>query len=629
MQVTKRPFRYNFSGNSIFYELSSDAAIQNSLIYFEVIIFFKRADDNAYYQVNLDPLIFTPVNGKALFDISDYLDGMMDYEMPPLSGSLKNSFVAKKQSGEFYITFREVDPALALTGFNTSEFNFKREVLKGGVDRMYYRGNNYFRNYLPAEKPYLSWLPKQQLVAMDQMVYLVWFHSIQVSGVLQQKIEVEFDDGEVFQTQNDIIGGVGSVIYMPAGVRQLQLDNIRITKRIVRYSITFGAQLGTDAFNVICEKINFEIDNRNSYQSYNLLYRNSLGGIDSVMVRSRVEKVVEYELTEASSVIAPDYYLSDTLPSENKIVEARETLIYRGSITQLSKEAAERTRDIFFQREVYWPRFGKFWPVKVLNKGFSLGFSNDKRWSLPIEWQYALEGNKFYTPEGLDLGPGEVEGAGCAVGIQILPIEVTFDGQLANVVFRYNLLGGEAPIVRWWIPGSVDPAREHQTFQGNSFSVNLPIGNLFTVFMQTICVNGELGPIEQRSFSTSNAPTGPIIIDPVVPPGNVPPAHQIVNQSSARFTFSISGTGQPVIGGELDPGQSIPLPASLIGMNTSRFNVAVVGLIPSSATAQSESVGPVNGFVITLDRQPVTQLEASIIFRANWSVQNWLQIIIR
>src|SRR5215213_9352461 len=99
IQILKRPFRYCFSGNSIYYQLYSALAASDADVYFEYRI--KYHTIGAAYSTTKE-FPYSPVDGYANIDIKDILDSLLEYELPIFPGDEKTIHSALKQTSHYF-----------------------------------------------------------------------------------------------------------------------------------------------------------------------------------------------------------------------------------------------------------------------------------------------------------------------------------------------------------------------------------------------------------------------------------------------------------------------------------------------------------------------------------------------
>src|ERR1051325_5153059 len=154
--VKRRPYEFSWSGNPIHYRLYSAEAAADSSIFFEIKVMFKNIADAGYSDVVTLP--YYPVAGQADINIQDIIDSKLEFQLPAFDVNEKLFTEAPKQTGNFYIQYRQLSVAVPDPSWSDSEKDFARYAIKGGIDYFKWRGNNFWLNYFIAPNyPFFTW----------------------------------------------------------------------------------------------------------------------------------------------------------------------------------------------------------------------------------------------------------------------------------------------------------------------------------------------------------------------------------------------------------------------------------------------------------------------------------------
>lgn len=408
--INKRPSFHSFSGNPIWYELYSAAAAADPDIFFDIRIKFKYSDGTGIsgpYDTVID-LPYYPVAGTAKIDLAAVLDSKLKYGLPGLPADPTEIYIAPYQTGFFYIEYREITPADPDPDWTTDAAN-KFLIIKGGINYFFHRGDNVFPNYFHAEAKhkFYTWQRSGRLASLTERMYLMIVPRWGITMYpLTLRAQIFWTDG----TQNtvDVFGTFGMLnwqcLYMPAGATQMNLQAVDPAKTIHYWEVYIYYDNGLGNAGELTDRFRFYADNRNDYNSLTLNYRNSIGGLDSLRVRGRIDHNLNYELQETQKNVNPDYYTEDFIPAQKVMVNSSEDLTYKADAGFQRKEDQDRLRDLFIRREVWWELRNKWLPVHILTKSFKMRSSDDKLWSMPLEYSLAYAGGVNYTPQSIDLG---------------------------------------------------------------------------------------------------------------------------------------------------------------------------------------------------------------------------------
>lgn len=240
IEVKKRPFYYNFSGNPVFYQLYSALAAADATVYFQYRVKYKTVGGVYAATKEFD---YTPVNGIANIDIKDILDSVLEYQLPKFSGTEIDIWEAEKQTALFYLEFREITTVSTDPSWDVSEGYFQCFVVKGGINYFKYRGNNFWLNYfgsLTADPvPFLTWQQSGRLAAINERMYLAFLNDTSVApDKIEAWVKGYFTDGTSAVMFRKVMDAVkGKIYYIPAGAGQWDLVAQVPLKTIHRWSI--------------------------------------------------------------------------------------------------------------------------------------------------------------------------------------------------------------------------------------------------------------------------------------------------------------------------------------------------------------------------------------------------------
>lgn len=254
---------------------------------------------------------------------------------------------------------------------------------------------------------------------------------------------------------------------------------------------------GTDTRTTIVDEYFFNLDNRNFYDKYFLLYRNSIGGMETVRLLGQVDLSADYARQQARRTLPPVWFSQ----LKNEITE--ETFTHTADTGFMSKEELMKLRDLFLSKQVHQvervpsPQ-GEGVGVRpiVLVSSKAKFFSNrDNLVSTQIEWQLAAV-NTHYTPGAL------------MPATRTCPaLEKFFATQLnkATLQFQWSL---EDPYDLLEVQVIIGDDTYTYTYEGNTGMILQSFDNPavddpvdITIKARTIC-NPDAVPVEYGAFST-------------------------------------------------------------------------------------------------------------------------------
>ncbi len=495
IEITKRPYSYCFSGNPVHYELYSAQAAADPAIYFEVRVMFKNIS-GVYAAAGTLP--YSPINGTATIDVQDILEGLLEYDLPGFDVDEKTIWEVEKHTGKFYLEFREITPLSASPTWDGSEVDFACFIVKGGLSRFKYQGNNFWINYFDVFNPvkafpFLSWQVRERIAGLQERMYLLYLN---VTDVLNLRVYVtaKYTDGSTaFESNTFTNASKGVCYYIPAGAEQWGINNP--AKELWYWDVEMQDAGGTPT----SESFRFYADNRNDYNDETIYYRGSLGGLESVRVRGVIQQDLEYDFSEVNRTTTPNYYSGNKFEAQRIIINNKEVQIKRGDIGHLEKEEQDRLRDAFIKRESWQCVEKKWWPVNILTKNIKQKTTELTKWSLPIDWSLAHEGDYHYTPNAIDLGEGVFTENVCLAKLSPLVVavdttivganaEVTVTGtevdpQNASSQFRYRFVGATNAYENW----------TDVNYSALPLVLLIPKNFIYTLEVQGICDNTMYG----------------------------------------------------------------------------------------------------------------------------------------
>lgn len=322
-------------------------------------------------------------------------------------------------------------------------------------------------------------------------------------------ITVTGNDGNTYQKtinlSDDITSPlkIGTIIAFPAGYNQNNMAALLPSGVLpVSYTViikqTLGYSGGSDV--IIRAQANYIIDHRTFYNTHQLFYFNSAGGLNTLRLRGQIDYEAEYAKQDAERIATPDYFINgvpDARLSTLKPEESQRTKAATGFIT---KEEAEKLRDVFLSQLRFELKNGNFTPVIIDTSKVSFYSNRDSLISLQMEWIDAFK-NSWYTHDEFVTVP-----ASCPA------VEKLFASQLSTNILqiRYSL---QTPYDRVEVTIDVDGVEEVYVYRGNTNVINQTFANTavgtgtvpVTVTARTVC-NIYSDPVDYGP-TTSVSPT--------------------------------------------------------------------------------------------------------------------------
>lgn len=182
----------------------------------------------------------------------------------------------------------------------------------------------------------------------------------------------------------------------PAGFKQLGLDKYVPTGKM---PLWYSLQVVNKDNVGICNPQKFYLDYRNFYDSRDLLFVNSLGGIETLRLRGEVEAGAEYSRISAERVSTSEYFSQQIIEGINEDIFNSELETFKGDTGFTTKDNLDRLRDLFITKTAYEIKNNRLIPVNIIIKNAKFFSNRQNLYSVAFDWQHAFS-NENYTPAG-------------------------------------------------------------------------------------------------------------------------------------------------------------------------------------------------------------------------------------
>lgn len=264
-------------------------------------------------------------------------------------------------------------------------------VILGGVSKFKYPTINFFYNYLPNNKKFMTWAPNNKDVDANQEDYLqFWVYQLSFTSV-KLMLKVYYDDA-TDQTATIKTQAVtyGDLLQLPAGPLNLGAAGIDPTKNMSKYDVWLTDQDD----NVISEVRTYKLTPFKHPRTRYYLFLNSLGAYEVLRTygfreeKSTINRVV-------SEKLLPIGY--EPLDGQFDSGEASKQNSYKVSSGYLSKEWLKYMQDIGLSRKVYDITDGDRVPIINMTKNVIVEQNKDNKRFVRFEFMKAYA-DQSYTP---------------------------------------------------------------------------------------------------------------------------------------------------------------------------------------------------------------------------------------
>lgn len=392
--INERPPAFCLSKNELRYVYTL-TDLSRAGLELQIKLFYVRKSDNANVQIGGNFNLKPDANGKVYFYFNAYIDSLLTYNMP--ANSLVNE--CDTQYTQFFVHTREVWDADVTEAFNEHEESKMRVALKMGVEKHRYSRNNFF-NYFDANKCFFTWVPTNRFVFVNQPNYLTVFIPSGNTDGLKVRVAYTKFDGTRIIFFHSIAGLEGYLFHLNVNPVTLGIIASAAGDLVQRFTVS----ILDAADQTIINPFTFFIDYTPLYNYYDLLYFNSLGGVDSIRVTGKVNSSFDIQSERAEGGFS---LLESSVINKNPDTIATAIAIsrkYKGDAGWCDhKQQQLAFIELFASACIFQKIDGR--NVRVLNVSTTVdtGEVNDDMQSLPVEWTLA-ETNDVLTPLNISLG---------------------------------------------------------------------------------------------------------------------------------------------------------------------------------------------------------------------------------
>jgi hypothetical protein len=334
-------------------------------------------------------------DGKATFNIAEYLQAMMEAFTPPnfhIAADVNNSSIHYDGVGVYFVSWCEkyIGTILAITPDNTLYSvmgGLSREALAWWNDWT----TTFWEDTVNLMR-FLTWCPRVKNTTTIQKERLFFMICDLDNLTLTPHIEVVYTDSTIrHYTLADIAMAGFGVAEMQVGYEELLLADIYPSGTVTSWSVWL--QRDTVAVSEVFE---FVLDVREREYDRQFIFRNSFGWYDTALLTGKVESALEYERTQGYTVLEE---VETVYNAPDKAFSNKEQQTYKGSTGWLKQNSLDWLRDMCLSKEIYEVIGGRCYPVILTSKKIVKGKDMDDNLALDIEYRRAYN-DVFYAPAG-------------------------------------------------------------------------------------------------------------------------------------------------------------------------------------------------------------------------------------
>jgi len=393
----KKPYEVSFTGNPIHFVYAISPYRENDkkqLTQLLVNVLIEQTPFSDLYIKVKSQSFFPSADGLVEVDVRAYVDPYLSFTNVP--ANLNVPINCESQARRFKISVQLLQNNAVVTPLVESDVLY---AVKGGLPYEQWHPSEYFSEIVLTQKKALNYEAAGELVGKDETRYMFWLYPFDDESDQTVNIVVHFADGSTntYTYDTTTISTIKwAVCCMAVGYNRMNLDSLVIGgKDIVSYTV---AVLNND--DIVIASKRYYLDYRTFYRTEQILYRNSLGAVETIRLRGQIDFEADYVRQNASKIMAPAYFTDGILNNQNSNYFSEETEKKVGDTGFLSKAAQQKIRALFLAEETYELVGDKLLPVIISSANAKFYSNRDSLIAIQIEWKKAYA-NQFYLPVGV------------------------------------------------------------------------------------------------------------------------------------------------------------------------------------------------------------------------------------
>lgn len=400
--LIKKPYEVSLTGNPMPYTFALapyGSVERNQDIRFIARVMVENVfGSNTFDEVKSQPF-YPNEKGEISFDVKKIVHAYLDYYTP--NPMLQRPVQAIQQRKRYRVDYiLQKDGAIVGTVEQTPILY----AVKGGMAYDQWHPKEFFTSHILNKKMPLQFSTERK-IPFDELRYFFWIYPH--ADMLPQTVMIDIllNDQTTLQhnLKETIFIGKWGVCCVPAGFNQLKLNNLLPPGAT---AISYTIQVKNSAGISIVAPFTCQLEQRNAYNAPQLLYRNSLGGMESHTLRGQVDFEADYAKQNIQSATPPNYFNNMVLMHQANDINTAETPRFKGDTGFFTREATDRLRDLFLSEQKYEAITGNeenntvLLPVTIITKNTKFFSNNENLVTTLIEWQRAYV-NEYYSPNRL------------------------------------------------------------------------------------------------------------------------------------------------------------------------------------------------------------------------------------
>lgn len=334
-----------------------------------------------------------PINNLAKFSLRAAFRGVLSANAPTYNFNTITRLTDRIKLYKNYYGGLDVDETTPISILSSNPFL----VILGGIDKLRFPTINYFTDYLPTHKKFLTWAPLEKEVQRQQEDYLnFWVYGLYVTS-LKLHIKAYYDDGtdetSTIITQSSV--KYGQLYQIPAGPSNSGVFTINPAKNLIKYELWLTDQ----SDSIISEVRTYRLAPFSHPLTRYFMFLNSLGTYEVLYFKGQAEITSKVIKDMIQKHLASDYNsLQGEFEVNNPTIRDEGNYssgYFKGPYANAWKEYM---KDFLLSPRVYELKGQIRKPINVISDSFQYKVDQDYRHFVQFRTVESYE-NESYTPD--------------------------------------------------------------------------------------------------------------------------------------------------------------------------------------------------------------------------------------
>lgn len=357
--------------------------------------------EDGHYTGKYEPIkqatLRPDADGFAYWDVSTLLDAQLSFFVPRLGDTGLQACTT--QGARYYVRYSLVnDYEQIQQPANTDTLN----VIKGGLayESLYTR--EFFQDKIITGKEPLRFDYPGEAAHPDEPLYVYFLDPIGNAGsqTIDAYISIRVQAGGFLpslsrSTASGVASGKWQIWCIAIGYTQQNLASLLTAGQVAD---RLGLEVFRNGDGYLTKLVLINLDYRNYYKPRTLHYHNSLGGLDTQVVRGQIDIAGNFDKQTVTLLDTEAFASGRVLKAVAHNEDARETSSLKGETGWIPEQRADRLRDLLRSNAAWELVAGRLRPVSLMAKSTRIFANNDKLITIGLDWQGTYADNN-YTPD--------------------------------------------------------------------------------------------------------------------------------------------------------------------------------------------------------------------------------------